>query len=161
MESELKCPELSQLKARQQAQSPDSPRSVGWIRQSTPISAHVQVVPTAEKQRYPHFLISRPQTYLGRRALRRQTIRAPLFPAFLRVSISLGGNSTGQENDKGRPQLSYTFFFCLHQFNPKHWKKKKEKAAHRQTGRPGGGVGGGAEGIYEGENRIAPCLSAL
>lgn len=160
MESELKCPELSQLKAIQQAQSPDPPHSVGWIRQSTPISAHVQVVPTAEKQRYPHFLISRPQTYLGRRALGRQMIRAPLSPAFLRVSISIGGNSTGQKNDKGRPQLSDTFFFVSINSIPNTGEKKREKAAHRQTGRPGGGAGGG-EGIYEGENRIAPCLSAL
>lgn len=143
MESELKCHELSQLKARQQAQSPDSPRSVGWIRQSTPISAHVQVVPTAEKQRYPHFLISRPQTYLGRRALRRQTTRAPLFPAFLRVSISLGGNSTGQENDKGRPQLSYTFFFVSIKSIPNTGKKRRRKLpTDRQAGRVVG-LGGG------------------
>lgn len=151
MESELKCPELSQLKARQQAQSPDSPRSVGWIRQSTPISAHVQVVPTAEKQRYPHFLISRPQTYLGRRALRRQTIRAPLSPAFLRVSISLGGNSTGQENDKGRPQLSYTFFFLSPSIQSQTLEKKEGESCP-QTDRQAGWWGwGGLKGFTKGK----------
>lgn len=121
---------------------------------STPISIHVQVASKAGKQRYPHFLIFPPQTYLGRHPLSRQTVARMLFCLLLSMSSHQSQQNPGAKLAKRMTKnlllLSDEGFVLFRFLSPSIQPKHSNDAAHRLA------LGGGGFRL-----RKIECLSAL
>lgn len=78
-------------------------------------------------------------------------MRLCLSPSSEFPSASAGTQPAKRTTKAGR-NLATRFFFCLHQFNPKHWRKKEGESCP-QTDRQAGrwGWGGGVKGFTKGK----------